>query len=281
MTPASSIRSDATFRDAKVDWTRTQLQVQRILFTYFQEAKPRIAITQGFIAAEPGGKTTTLGREGSDFTAAILAYAMRTKEVTIWKDVPGVLNADPKWFPDTVKLDKLSFREAIELAYFGAGIIHPKTIKPLENADITLLVKSFLNPSGEGTVIGNLREWSISTPIYIRKQDQVLISLSPRDFSFIVEENLGQIFTLFAKHQVRVNVMQNSAITFSICVDNDPVKVPELILELKKAYEVRYNDGLTLYTIRHYDIPAIERICRDKKILLEQRSRGTVHFVVA
>jgi len=275
------IRTDATFRDAKVDWSRTQLQVQRILFTWFQEAKPRIAVTQGFIAAEPGGKTTTLGREGSDYTAAILAYAMRTKEVTIWKDVPGVLNADPKWFPETVRLDKLSFREAIELAYFGAGIIHPKTIKPLENADIKLLVKSFLDPAAEGTAISSLREWSITTPVYIRKTDQVLISLSPRDFSFIVEENLGQIFTLLAKHQVRVNVMQNSAITFSICVDNDPMKIPALLPELKKAYEVRYNDGLTLYTIRHYDTAAIERITRDKTILLEQRSRGTVHLVVS
>jgi aspartate kinase len=274
------IRTDSAFRDAKVDWAKTQVLMQKQLFTYFQEARGRIALTQGFIAGEASGKTTTLGREGSDFTAAIIAYAMRTKEVTIWKDVPGVLNADPKWFENPVKLDVLSFREAIELAYYGASIIHPKTIKPLENANITLYVKSFLAPGEAGTKIMNLKEWSIGAPVFIRKLNQVLISVSPRDFSFIVEENLSQIFNILARHKVRANVMQNSAISFSITADQDEHRIPPLINDLNFTYSVRYNEGLELYTIRHYDQAAIDRISGGKTILLEQKTRHTVHLVL-
>jgi aspartate kinase len=274
------IRTDAAFRDAKVDWAKTQVLMQKQLFTYFQEARGRIALTQGFIAGEPSGRTTTLGREGSDFTAAIIAYALRTKEVTIWKDVPGVLNADPKWFENPVKLDVLSFREAIELAYYGASIIHPKTIKPLENANITLYVKSFLAPGEPGTKITNLKEWTIGAPVFIRKLNQVLISVSPRDFSFIVEENLSQIFNILARHKVRANVMQNSAISFSITADQDEHRIPPLINDLNFTYSVRYNEGLELYTIRHYDQAAIDRIAAGKTILLEQKTRHTVHLVM-
>ncbi|MBL7139163.1 MAG: aspartate kinase, partial [Bacteroidales bacterium] len=193
------IYTDSSFRDARIDWKKTQLAVQKQLFTLFQDHKGSIGLTQGFIGSDPGGRTTTLGREGSDFTAAILGYCMRVKEVTIWKDVPGVLNADPKWFDHPKKLDLLSFHEAVELAYFGASVIHPKTLKPLENANITLHVKDFFHPEAEGTKIKSLQEWKIDTPIFIRKQNQVLISILPRDFSFIVEENLSQIFTILAQ----------------------------------------------------------------------------------
>jgi aspartate kinase len=190
------------------------------------------------------------------------------------------MNADPKWYKKAKKLDLLSFREAIELAYYGASIIHPKTIKPLENANITLLVKSFIDPDAPGTRIENLKEWTIATPIYIRKQNQVLISISPRDFSFIVEENLGHIFNILADNQVKVNVMQNSAISFSICVDDNHHALPLLLAEMKKDFLVRYNDDAELYTIRHYNPAAIRKISKNRKVLLEQKTRNTVHLVV-
>jgi aspartate kinase len=275
------VLTDSTFRDARVDWAKTQLRIQKHLFTWFQDAKGRMGLTHGFIGSDPQGRMTTLGREGSDFTAAILAYALRTKEVTIWKDVPGVLNADPKWFGNPVKLDSLSYLEAIELAYYGASVIHPKTIKPLENANIRLKVKSFLDPDAEGTTIENLREWKVPCPIYIRKTNQVLISVSPRDFSFIMEENLSQLFNILSKHHVKANVMQNSAVTFSVCADHDPVHIDPLLKELKHLFSVRFNDGLELYTIRHYDQEAIDRIAGQKKVLLEQKTRSTVHLVLS
>jgi len=274
------ILTDRSFRDARVDWGKTQLRIQKQLFTWFQSGKGRMGLTQGFIGSEPMGLTTTLGREGSDFTAAIIGYALRTKEVTIWKDVPGVLNADPKWFDHPQKLDQLSYREAIELAYYGATIIHPKTIKPLENANIRLRVKSFRDPEAPGTVIENLQAWSLPCPVYIRKTNQVLISISPRDFSFIMEENLSQIFGILSRQRVRAHVMQNSAISFSICTDNDPVRIPPLLTELKHLYTVRFNDAVQLYTIRHYDQDAINRITAEKKVLLEQKTRSTVHLVL-
>jgi len=274
------IYTNSSFRDARVDWKKTQLAIQKQLFTLFQDHKGSIGLTQGFIGSDPVGRPTTLGREGSDFTAAILGYCMRVREVTIWKDVPGILNADPKWFENPVKLDILSFHEAVELAYFGATVIHPKTIKPLENANITLLVKSFLHPEEEGTKVKNLEEWKIDTPIFIRKQNQVLISIMPRDFSFIVEENLSQIFILLAQLHVKANVMQNSAISFSICTDHDPIQIKQLIRELQKSFEIRYNEGLDLYTIRHYNDEAIQRITSGRNVILEQKSRNTVHIVI-
>lgn len=275
------IITDSNFRDARVDWARTQVRIQKQLFTWFQDARGRMGLTHGFLGSDPDGRTTTLGREGSDFTAAIIGYALRTKEVTIWKDVPGVLNADPKWFSQPVKLDTLSYLEAIELAYYGASVIHPKTIKPLENANIRLKVRSFLDPEAEGTTIENIREWQVPCPIYIRKTNQVLISVSPRDFSFIMEESLSRIFSILSKHRVRANVMQNSAVTFSICADHDPVHTDPLMKELKHLFAVRFNAGLELYTIRHYNQEAIDRITGQKKVLLEQKTRSTVHLVLS
>jgi aspartate kinase len=275
------IRTDSTFMDAKVDWEMTKKLIRSAIPKQLsREGKGKIVLTQGFIGSDPEGNTTTLGREGSDFTAAIFAFSLGIKEVTIWKDVPGVMNADPKWFRNAKKIDSLSFREAIELAYYGASIIHPKTIKPLENANITLLVRSITEPDQPGTRIENMKEWTISTPIYIRKQNQVLISISPRDFSFIVEENLSHLFKMLASHQVKVNVMQNSAISFSICVDNSHHALPLLLAELQKDFLVRYNDDAELYTIRHYNPAAIRRISKNRKVLLEQKTRNTVHLVV-
>lgn len=273
------IKTDNTYRDAKVDWEATKSLIGSNLHTTLNSKFPQVVITQGFIGGDPKGYTTTLGREGSDYSAAILAHCLGIQELTIWKDVPGVMNADPKWMKKVQKIDLLSYREAIELAYYGASVIHPKTIKPLENANILLHVKSFLKPEEPGTTIQNLKEWRVQTPFYIRKLNQSLISISPRDFSFIVEENLSQIFQVFAHHHIKVNVMQNSAISFTVCVDSHWA-LPRLMEELKQHYHVRYNEGAELYTIRHYTNRAIQKVVGKKTVLMEQKTRSTVHLVV-
>ena len=223
--------------------------------------------------------TTTLGREGSDFSAAILGFVLDAEEVTIWKDVDGMLNADPRYFNDAQLLHQLSFAEAIELAYFGAKVIHPKTIQPLKEKNIPLRVKSFLNPQNEGTVIFEDAEMKPFMPSFIVKENQILIFISANDLSFIVEDHLSHIFSLFAKYGVAVNMMQNSAVSFSICVDNDSQKINPLLSDLKQQYSVRYKENLTLCTIRHYDQAAIDKVVDEKKIVLEQKSRHTVLFV--
>jgi aspartate kinase len=275
------ISTDDSYRDAAVNWDKTTVNVNKTLLPWISQLNfPGVALTQGFIGSCDSGDYTTLGREGSDYTAAVLAYVLRASEVTIWKDVRGVLNADPKWFRNAKKIEAISYREAIELAWFGASVIHPKTIRPLENAGIRLYVKSFQNPSAPGTLIADLKQWTIRFPVYIRKQNQVLISISPRDFSFIVEENLGQIFSILAKYRVRVNVMQNSAISFSVCVDRNDRVLPGLIEELSWKYEIRYNDDIELFTVRHYTSSSISRLTKGRKILLEQKTRQTVHLIV-
>ncbi|MFL5765221.1 MAG: aspartate kinase [Bacteroidia bacterium] len=271
------IQTDNTYREGKVDWELTQQQVDKLLKPELKNGN--IIITQGFIGGTSENFTTTLGREGSDYTAAILAYSTDAENVTIWKDVPGVLNADPKWFDETKLLEQISYQDAIELAYYGATVIHPKTIKPLQNKKIPLHVKSFVDPKLKGTVINDLQA-PLPIPSFIFKVSQVLISISPKDFSFIVEENFSEIFNLFAERQVKVNVMQNSAISFSVSVDNDERKLPDLIKTLQKDYRVLYNDGLELITIRYYDQATIDRVTIDKKILLEVKSRYTVQLVV-
>ncbi|MEO6902138.1 MAG: aspartate kinase [Bacteroidia bacterium] len=274
------IQTDNTYREGKVDWELTQTLVNK----FFKETEPKnsastLFITQGFIGGTSENFTTTLGREGSDYTAAILAYTTNAKEVVIWKDVPGVLNADPKWFDETVKLDHLSYQDAIELAYYGATVIHPKTIKPLQNKKIPLYVKSFIHPNEKGTLINEMQA-HLPIPCFIFKVNQVLLSISPKDFSFIVEENFSHIFKLVAAHQVKINVMQNSAISFSISIDNDARKLPELIKTLQKDYRVLYNENLELITIRYYDQATIDRVTIGKQILLEVKSRYTVQLVV-
>ena len=271
------IITDDTHRDAKVDFDKTQKQVKAQILKSVKQK--RIVVTQGFIGKSDKEHPVTLGREGSDYTAAIIAYCTDAESVTIWKDVPGVLNADPKKFTDTVKLDHISYQDAIELAYYGATVIHPKTIKPLQNKNIPLFVKPFNDPTASGTIIDN-DTTPLPVPCFISKTDQVLLSLSPKDFSFIAEENLSLIFDCFAKHHVKVNMMQHSAINFSVCADNDARRLQAVMDELRNNYRVLYNDNAELFTIRYYDQPTIDRITKDRNILLEQRSRYTVQLVV-
>jgi aspartate kinase len=273
------IRTDNTWREANVDWEATEQQMNVVIPPLLAD-KNRIIITQGFIGGTSENYTTTLGREGSDYTAAIIAHCLNAECVMIWKDVPGVLNADPKFYKEAQKLEKLSYHDAIELAYYGASVIHPKTIKPLENKNITLHVKSFLNPDNSGTSISRDAQSKPLIPSFIFKTNQVLISLSAKDFSFIAEENLSTIFKIFAAHGVKINLMQNSAISFSVCMDNDPFKIPALTEELQSHFKLLYNESLQLYTIRHYYPSTIEMISGGKEILLEQRSRHTAQLVV-
>ena len=271
------IVTDHHHREGRVDWEATHAECN--LFNDLTEGH-QVALTQGFIAATSNMKTTTLGREGSDYSAAILAYCLGAESVTIWKDVPGFLNADPKFFPDTVKINQIPYDEAIELAYYGASVIHPKTVKPLQNLGIPLFIRSFLSPESEGSVIGNFRTISPETPLYIFRNDQILLSIYPRDYSFIAEDNLQVIFGLLSEIGIRVNLMQNSALSFSICVDNNKQLVGRLVEGLKNMFLVRYNENLQLVTIRFYTQQVIDRIVAGRRILLEQRSRTTEQLVV-
>jgi len=277
------IITDNTWREGKVDWETTESQIKDKVsgFLNNSEGIQAIALTQGFLGATTDGATTTLGREGSDYTAAIFAYALHAEEMVIWKDVPGLLNADPKYFSVTEKLASISYREAIELSYYGATIIHPKTIKPLQNKDIPLRIKSFVHPDDEGSLIHQNTSSDSLIPSFIFKVDQVLVSISPRDFSFVDEQSLSEILAVFANNSIHISLMQNSAISFSVCVDNNERKRKQLFIELAKNYKIRYNTGLELITIRHYDQATIDRVLEDgKTVLLEMRSRLTAQFVV-
>ncbi len=275
------VRTDNSYREARVKWEKTESLVRK-KWDHIKQAGSRrvIMVTQGFIGHTDERNTTTLGREGSDFSAAILAYALNAESVTIWKDVPGMLNADPKYFSDAVVLRRISYREAIELAYYGATVIHPKTIKPLQNKNIPLFVKSFLNPGEEGTTIGSSTFSDSLIPSYIFKVNQVLISITPRDFSFVAEENLSELFSIFAKDNVKINLMQNSAINFSVCIDYNQKKLDHILAACHEKYEVLYNLPCELVTIRHYDQETISRLLIGKKVLVEQRSRSTVWMVL-
>jgi len=237
-------------------------------------------LTQGFLGHTAELNVTTLGREGSDFSAAILAYVLEGENVTIWKDVPGVLNADPKYFSDAELLKRISYREAIELAYYGASVIHPKTIKPLQNKGIVLSVRSFLNHKEEGTRIDSSTFSDSLLPSYIFKVNQILISFTPRDFSFVNEDNLSELFGYFVEHGIKTNLMQNSALNFSICVDYNQKKLDQLHEVFKDRYEVLYNRPCELVTIRHYDQETISRLLIGKKVLVEQKSRNTARMVL-
>jgi aspartate kinase len=272
------LQCDNTYREGQLNWEVSK-QLCTSIFPPLLDKK-KVVITQGFIAATSENFTITLGREGSDYTAAILAHLLDAESVTIWKDVQGVLNADPKFFGDAQKLEQLSYLDAIELAYYGASVIHPKTIKPLENKGIPLHVRSFLNPTTKGTTIGKDLQTKPLIPSFIFKTNQVLISIAAKDFSFIAEENLSAIFATLAHLGIKLNLMQNSAISFSVCVDNDLVKIPKLIAKLQTEYRVRYNTDLQLYTIRHYYPSTIENLSIGKEILLEQRSRNTAQLVM-
>lgn len=274
------IRTDLTYREGKVDWIFTGSCIKQNVLPYFLKSTNNLIITQGFIGGGRGNHTVTLGREGSDYSAAIFAFGLNANEMTIWKDVPGLLNADPKFFKDTHKLDAISYREAIELAYYGATIIHPKTIKPLQNKNIPLYVKSFMNPEQEGTIISNIEKTEDIIPSFIFKQKQALVSISPKDFSFIAEENLSEIFNIITNNQIKINLMQNSAISFSICMDADNRHFDNLITDLQQKFKVKYNKNLDLITIRHYNQSIIDKIVSNRRVLLEQKSRVTAQIIV-
>ncbi|MFP5471652.1 MAG: aspartate kinase [Bacteroidia bacterium] len=272
------IRTDNKYRDGGVNWEVTETLINKHIKSLFK-GKGQVVICQGFIGHTDTLMTTTLGREGSDYSAAIFAYCLNAESVTIWKDVPGLLNADPKHFKNTVKLDKISFREAIELSYYGATVIHPKTIKPLQNKGISLYVKSFVNPEAEGSVVQASDEFDNNIPSYIFKTDQVLMSISPRDFSFVGEENLARIFAVFSKYGVKINLMQNSAINFSVSFDKTN-KLEKIIEELSQEFRVLYNEGLQLMTVRHHQPKIVEELSQGKIILLKQETRETLRMLM-
>ena len=272
------IRTDNKYREGGVDWNKTEMLFQSRFMPKFNDYN--VQVTQGFIGHTSEGLTTTLGREGSDYTAGIMAFCCNAESVTIWKDVPGMLNADPKWFDNTIKLESISFREAIELSYYGASVIHPKTLKPLQNKDIPLYVKSFIDPNADGTTIHASTEKDHLVPSFIFKLKQVLFSFTPKDFSFIVEENLSDIFSRLAKADAKINLMQNSALNFSILLDEEKVNIDEIRQLFEDTYIVKYNQGLELVTVRHYDQATLDRVTENKEVILQQKTRETARLIV-
>ena len=267
------IKTDNYYRDAKVQWEATQSKISSAVNGNI------LYITQGFLGSDTNNFTTTLGREGSDYTAAIFAYCLNAKSVTIWKDVPGVLNADPRYFENATLLHSLSYEEAIELSYYGASVIHPKTLQPLQRKEIPLFVKSFLNPKNNGTKVGKALELSPKVPCYILRDNQILISVSSLDFSYIVEENISHIFKLLHLHKMKVRSIQNSAISFSVCMENKYDHLEPLILQLKAKYDVKVDLDVKLYTIRHYNAEAIDEIEKNKTVLMKQITPETVQII--
>lgn len=267
--------TDETFREGKVDWDKTETRIR----TLIPELDNYVLVTQGFIGRTQHGLTTTLGREGSDYTAAIFGACLNASNVTIWKDVPGVMNADPKRIPEAKAFDELPFREAAEMTYYGASVIHPKTIKPLANRGIPLLVKNFDNPSLEGT---RIHESTVKhlPPLIVFKENQCLISCGVTDYTFIDEQQLGLIFQALSRQNMKVNVMQNSAISFSFCVDYRENKVLDLIEELSRHFTVYYNTGLTLITVKNYDETTHQHYRTRPGVILEQSSRSTLQVLI-
>jgi aspartate kinase len=271
-----SLRTDDNFREAAINWKWTEMLVNNT----FQFHAMQLYVTQGFIGSTVTNLTTSLGREGSDFTAAILASLLNAESVTIWKDVPGVLNADPRKFPDTVLLKELSYREAIEMTYSGANVIHPKTMKPLYNKNIPLLVRSFIHPEEPGTIIHQVDHPLELTPVFITKGNQVLITFSPYDFSFVTSEDISRVFAMVSSKGLKVNLIQKTAIDLNIVADAPEAGLETIMLDLRKEYEVKYNTGLTLITIRHYTMESIEKLTAGRKIYMEQYSRLTAKIAV-
>ena len=267
------IKTDTTYRDAIVDWDQTQELISKNV------KRKVLNITQGFLGSDENNFTTTLGREGSDYTAAIFAYCLNAESVTIWKDVPGVMNADPRYFENATLLNQISYREAIELAFYGATVIHPKTLQPLQRKEIPLFVKSFLNPSLPGTSVSKGADLEPHLPCFIVKREQLLVSLSSIDFSCIMEENISEIFGLFHQYKVKVSLIQNSAISFSVCIEDKFGNFSELKNILSKKFKVSYNDNVSLYTIRHFNEDASKLVENGKEVLLKQVSRETMQIV--
>ena len=270
------IKTDSYFRDSNLDWIETEKKINSSV------DKNSITITQGFIGSDLKNNTTTLGREGSDYSAAIFAYALNAKSVTIWKDVPGVLNGDPRIFKDFILLNKISYREAIELAFYGASVIHPKTLQPLQRKEIPLYVKSFEEPLKDGTSVSKGIPIEPNVPCFILKSNQVLLKMSSKDFSFIVEDNISEIFSLLHKFQMKVELIQNSAISFSVCINNKYNRLEELISVLKLKYKVKVYDNVDLYTIRHFNKDSIKILDKHRgKKILEQRTEKIFQVVKA
>lgn len=269
------IKTDSNYRDAKVDWELTQNTISNKLDV------SKLNITQGFIAANDTENTTTLGREGSDYTAGIFAYCLEAENVTIWKDVPGVLNADPRVFPETTLLTQISYEEAIEMAFYGASVIHPKTLQPLERKEIPLLVRSFVNPKETGTKVSKGTRLVPYIPCFIVKKDQILVAISALDFSFMVENNISYIFQKLHDYQLKVNLIQNSAISFSVCIDNKFNKFDAFYNELKKEFKIEVYKEVDLYTVRHFDEKATASIEAKGNALLTQVNKETVQIVLA
>ena len=267
------IKTDDYYRNSKVNWNQTQ----ELISNHVDASK--LNITQGFLGSDSNNFTTTLGREGSDYTAAIFAYCLNANSVTIWKDVPGVLNADPRYFEHAELLHQISYTEAIELSYYGASVIHPKTLQPLQRKEIPLYVKSFMNPKNNGTKVGKDLALNPKTPCYILKQNQILISLSSLDFSYIVEDNISHIFSLLHDYKMKVSMIQNSAISFSVCIENNYDNLDRLLLHLKAKYKVTSHKAVKLYTIRHYNTQAITDLEADKEILLKQITPEIVQII--
>jgi aspartate kinase len=269
------IKTDSNYRDAKVDWKLTQ----KIIAEKLDATK--LNITQGFIAANDTENTTTLGREGSDYTAGVFAYCLDAENVTIWKDVPGVLNADPRVFTETTLLEQISYEEAIEMAFYGASVIHPKTLQPLERKEIPLLVRSFVNPNEIGTRVSQGTRLVPNIPCFIVKKDQILVSISALDFSFMVENNISYIFQKLHDYQLKVNLIQNSAISFSVCIDNKFNKFDAFYDELKTQFKIEVQKGVDLYTVRHFDNNAVLSIEEKGESLLTQVNKETIQIVLA
>lgn len=268
------IKTNTEYREAKVIWEATQKNIEKL------KERKELQVTQGFIGSDSNNNTTTLGREGSDYTAGIFAYCLNAESVSIFKDVAGVLNADPNVFSNTILLEQISYREAIEMAFYGASVMHPKTLQPLQKKEIPLYVKSFKEPRKDGTTVGKGVDLKPKTPCYIVKNNQILISIATRDFSFMMEDNISEIFTLLHQNKLRVNLIQNTAISFSVCLEDKYNNFETFLKELKVKYKGLYNKNTSLLTIRHFEKEDVDKIEKENKVLLKQTSRETVQFVI-
>ncbi len=271
------LRTDDTWREAKVD---DATSAELIRSGWNRPQRPAVVVTQGFIGGTADGRRTTLGREGSDYTAALLGNYLDAESVTIWKDVPGILNADPRLEPDTILIPSLRYKDAVELSYSGAQIIHPKTIRPLENKHIPLFVKPFGEPNAAGSCISEDGVGPIDIPVYIWRKNQILITMRAKDFAFVLEESLSEIFDIIHRHRLKVSLIQSSAVTISVCVDNTRF-VPEALAELQQHFNVTYNENLSLLTIRGTTPEILERAKAGKTIMLSQTTRRTARLVVS
>lgn len=269
--------TDNAYTEGKIDWRKTEKAIPEKVLPL---TKKGFVITQGFVGCTPEDFTTTLGREGSDYTAAIFSYALSAERMTVWKDVEGIMNADPKEFPEAQFISELSYHEAIEMTYYGASVIHPKTIKPIQNKNIPLEVRSFVNSAKRGSVISANANSNFLPPIIIKKKQQVLLSFTVKDFSFIAEDHLSILFTKFAEHRLRINMMQNQAISFSVVVDFKREKIDNVVDELSRDFSITRNENLTLLTIRHYNEGIVNKLTSGKDILLRQLSRTTLQVLL-